>query len=422
MNKKTPVKKKKVSKGAKSRVEKSGVEGATNYDSLLLFAVLILLGFGLVMVYSASSYQAEQRFENAHFFFKNHFFRLLLGIGVLLATMNIPYRFWLKIAPALLGLGIVLLALVVFSPLGVTINGSTRWLRIKGFLFEPSDIMRYALIIYLAKSFAKYKDRLDSFFTGMLPHLALVSVVAVLVVLQPDYDTAAILLGIAFLMFFFAGIEAKKVLVVALSTISMGLIILSGSGYGEKRLSDFLGVLSGRLPTNFQLEQSLAGLAKGFVKGVGLGASEQKYNFLPAPFTDFIYSIIGEEFGLIGTLGVLGLFIFIIFRAARISERAGTAESRLLAMGITATLSIYALLNIAVVVGFAPTTGLPLPFISYGGTALISHIGAVGILLNISKEAQASYTHYLAPADYRARMSRRGTGGSGRKVRVLNLK
>ena len=145
------IKKQKSPKKNRVQQPKNSIETSAGYDMLLLAAVLILLGLGLVMVYSASSYQAEQRFDDAHFFFKNHSFRLFVGIIVLLLTMNIPYRFWLKISPLLLAIGLLFMILVIFSPLGVTINGSTRWLRIKGFLFEPSDLMRYALVIYLTQ-------------------------------------------------------------------------------------------------------------------------------------------------------------------------------------------------------------------------------------------------------------------------------
>ena len=396
------------------------VESSINCDIWLLIAVTLLVCFGLVMVYSASSYQAEQRFGDAHFFFKKHLGKLFFGAIVLFVLMNFRYKWWLKTSPILLGVSVILLILVVASPMGVEINGSTRWLRLRGFLFEPSDLAKYSLVIFLA-AFLPKRRKEEPIFNGVLPYLLIVLVVAGAIIAQPDFDTAAIILGCSFLMFYFAGVEARKVAALALSTVSTGIIILSKSGYGEQRLANFLVLLTGKGELSLQLKQSLAGLSNGFIKGIGLGTSELKYNYLPAPFTDFIYSIVGEEFGLFGTLGVLSLFLFVIWRCVRIAEQAGDTETRLLAIGITSIFSIYVLLNMAVVTGIAPTMGLPLPFISYGGTALITHMAAMGIMLNISKFTRASNKKYLTSEGYQERMTARSMAPGTGRIKVAKV-
>ncbi|MBN1998164.1 putative lipid II flippase FtsW [candidate division KSB1 bacterium] len=377
-------------------------------DYFLVICVMFLAIFGAAMVYSASSYKADLM-GNAEYFFSRQMGRVLIGFVLMLFVSRINYRFWLKLSPFFLLVAfIMLLLLVTHSPWSVTENGATRWLKFGSFKFQPSDFARYALIMTLAYYVNKDREKLDDFFKGFVKYVALVAVFVFLIVLEKDLGTAIILSMIAFVIFYFAEIPGTSLLSAGLSFSASGLVymIVLANPYQMDRIIKFVNQFINQTKLAWQLDQSLISLAMGGVFGVGIGNSRAKYLWLPEAHKDFIFSIIGEEAGLIGTIGILILFGVIMYRGFKIANNAPDGSGRLLASGIIACIIIYAFVNAAVSLGAIPTTGVPMPFISYGGSSLISHMAAMGLLINISAYGNVSYSKYSDWRTLNARLER----------------
>ncbi|MCR4437997.1 MAG: putative peptidoglycan glycosyltransferase FtsW [bacterium] len=387
-------------------------EGVTGFDYVLLLAVAILLAVGLIEVYSASSHTAALQRNDPHFFFKSHLFRLLVGGLVLVGVVHLPPRHWPKIADGLLAVSIILLVCVLAW--GVSVHGGKRWLRIAGFTFEPSEIARFALVVFVATKLGDWRNKRDQ--EDSVRHLVLAfaatGVVAGLVAMQPDIDTAGLMVIVFLLMLVFAGVERNVVLVSGATALSAAVVLMVVFGHFQSRIFGWLASRCGigieGAGANTQVTASLAGMADGGLLRFRPGRGALKYSFLPMAFSDFVFAIIGEEFGLVGTLAVVGLFAVVLWRGIRIAVRACSADARLIAMGLTASIALYAVVNMLVVTGMAPTSGLPLPFISYGGTATVVNMLAVGVLLAISRESIEGAEGYLSAAAYRERLRRRG--------------
>jgi len=389
-------------------------------DSLLLVSVLFLVILGAAVVYSASSYRAEQIMGDGAYFFKNQMIRVLIGSVFLLLLALVNYRFWIRLSRYMLPLAFAMLLLLFTDlPFVLTIKGATRWLRFGPIQFQPSDFARYTLILFLAWSLNRKRDQLQDSAQSFLRHLAIISAFALAIAFEKDLSTAMILAIIAFTMFYFAEIKLSYLMISGLCfTAAAQAFILTHSVQFE-RVRKFFDLWVQDSGSNWQLDQSMISLALGGFFGQGLGNSRGKYDFLPEAHKDFIFSIIGEEMGFLGATLVLLLFFLIIYRGIKISLTAPDGEGRLLASGITACIGIYALINSAVALGMLPTTGIPMPFISYGGSALVTHLAAVGLLINISAQSRESYSHYHHWRTYQKRLERTPFRSSHRRKKRM---
>jgi cell division protein FtsW len=361
---------------------KNRLKNRLNFDIVLMIIVLLLTVIGTAAVYSASSYKANEGYNNSHYFLSKQLMRVCLGIILMILFMKIDYQTLQNIAPLILSLAIFLLLLVLAA--GKTINGSKRSLMLNGTFFQPSEMARYSLILFLSGYLIEKGKRLQDLKEGLLPALAIVGIVIFPIVLEPDLGTAVIFFLLAMLMIFLAGASMYHLAGLAAIGLVMASAIMKIFPYQLRRLVSYLNAVRGVSEPPYQVMQSLISFGNGGFAGIGLGNSRQKMHHLPQPFTDFIYSIIGEEVGIIGCLFVLLLFLGFLWRGLWIALHAPEEKGQLLAIGITSSIMIYAFMNTGISLNLLPVTGITLPFISYGGTSLIMNFIAVGILLNIS--------------------------------------
>ena len=353
------------------------------YDGPLLFAVLFLVGIGIVMVYSASSAVALQRYGNDFYFLKKQALFAGMGICALVACRHLPYRWLVPLAYPLLTLALVLLGAVVLSGQGVTAGGSTRWLRLGPINFQPSEVARFALVVYLAYSLSRKQTRVKEFSIGFLPHIIVLALMCSLILLQPDFGSAVILAAITWIMLFVGGVRLRH-LALALA-VAAPLVVYAAilEPYRLQRLMVFMDPWSDPTGDGYQITHALMAFGSGQIWGSGLGKGMQKLFYLPEPHTDFIFAVIGEELGLVGVGAILLLYGLIVWRGYSIARHAADPFAMLLALGLTTALALQICINMAVTLGLLPTKGLTLPFLSYGGTSLLMSMAMVGILMNI---------------------------------------
>ncbi len=361
-----------------------------SFDLVLLMAVLVLLVFSVCFVYTASSPKAERSYDDGAYFLKRQLLRLGLALLLMVAMLRADYRKILRWSPLLYGVALILLIVLLFLPESMAIRGAHRWIQVGQMQIQPSELAKFSLILYLAANLSKPDLNLRNFAGGLLPPLLLIGAPVLLVAIEPDMGTAMLITLIAFTMLFLQGAELKHLFALISSGLLVALALLSKVAYQRGRVEAFVESMLGDSEPAWQVKQSLIGLGNGGLAGLGLGKSKQKLFFLPDPFTDFIMSVIGEELGLIGTLLVLAMFFVILWRGLKIAQQAPDGSGRLLALGITSAIGIGAFVNIAVVTNMLPTTGVPLPFVSYGGSSLVVHLMAVGLLLNVSRQSAAA--------------------------------
>ena len=344
-----------------------------------LVLILVFVFIGLIAVADASAPQALSKFSDKFYLFKQQLMWAGVGLIALFVSSKINYKFWEKVATPLFFFSVFLLLIVLLPHLGFKALGARRWIDAGIFSFQPSEIIKLALAMFLAKVASKSKSAISYF----LPLI----IVTGLIMLQPDLGTTLIVSIIGLSQIFISGVSMLYFLgALAIGGIgTLGLILFSP--YRKARLMTFLQMESDPLGASYHIRQVLLGLGSGGLFGVGLGASRQKYLFLPESSTDSIFAVIAEELGLIGGIAVIFLFVFFIFKGLTIAKNAPDTFSKVLATGITAWIGGQAFLNIASMVALVPLTGIPLPFISYGGSSLVMILAACGILLNISKNS-----------------------------------
>ena len=357
----------------------------------LLFLIVTLVGLGAVMIYSASSGLAQLRFENGHFFIQRWTIRALIGLAAMLLVTQVDYRLLKRLSKPLLLIGFLgLLTVLALKLLGVgKVRGAYRWIPLPGGAFQPADLMRLALVVFLADSLNRHKGLLADFRYGFVPHAAIVAAAMGLILLQPDLGSALAIGTMCALTMYIAGVRLLHLTGSVLVTLPVIYLVVFVIGYRRERVMTFLDPTGDVQGDGYQISQSLLALGSGGLTGLGLGQSQQKYFFLPEPHTDFVFSILGEELGLIGTIGLLASFVLFGYLGFRIARSAPDFHGFLLASGITSMVMVYAFVNMGVAIGLLPTTGLPLPFISYGGTSLLLTLIAGGILINIGKQGTA---------------------------------
>lgn len=355
-------------------------------DKYFLITVILLLSFGVVMVYTASAALSFEKFGDHHYFLRQHLLKVFGGFLLLIAGMKIDYHWYRNKAPILIAVSFALLIFLLISGEVQKIKGANRWIGIAGFGFQPSVLAKLALIIYTARYLDKKADRIKDFANGLLPVLIVLAIFCLLITLQPNFSTALVITIIVFTMLFVGGISMKHIGFLGLINLPIILSLIVFSPYRMGRILSHLGLSNDIQGLDYQINQSLISFGSGGLFGVGLGESKQKLFFLPEPFTDFIYSIIGEEFGFIGTALVLAAFLFMLFRGIRIIKNSPDRYGFYLSTGLLFSIILYAIINAGVAVGLFPTTGLPMPFISYGGSSIFYCCFAAGVLLNISSQ------------------------------------
>jgi len=361
-----------------------GREHKNGYDLVLLFLTLALIGIGLVMLYSSSSIIAQERFGDSMYFVKRQIVFALLGLAVLIVSKNLPYVLYRRLVYVILGVTLLSLIIVLLPQVGHRVGGARRWLRFGPISIQPAEFAKLALIIYISYSAAKKKERVRELSVGYAPHLLVSAVFIGLVVMQPDLGTAITFAVLTFLLLFVAGVRLRHILATGLAVTPLLALAIAQKGYRWERLLAFLNPWRDPSDTSFQLLHSLLALGTGGPLGVGLGSGQQKLFYLPEPHTDFILAVIGEETGIFGVSIVLLLYALLVYKGVKIALRAPERFGTYLAFGLTLVVGLQALINSAVVMGLLPTKGLPLPFISYGGSSLLTNLLAMGILMNIS--------------------------------------
>lgn len=360
-------------------------------DPWLLGATLVLLVIGLMMVYSASVSIAEKSTGNSMYFLLRQLAHVVLGGGVMWIVAHSPVRTWENLGPVLLLFAIALLIAVLIPGIGAKINGSTRWIRLGGFNLQPSELAKLFMVIYVAGYLVRKQEELRNFAQGILMIGIVLAVMGILLLQEPDLGTVVVMTATVLTMMFLAGIRFWHFLACIAAGVGAIAILTVVSPYRMERVSAFLNPWADPFDSGFQLVQSLIAFGRGEWFGVGLGASVQKLFYLPAAHTDFIVAVIAEEFGLLGVIVIILLFVVIVGRAmklSRIAERQGRLFHARLAQGLGLLIGFQAMINLGVNLGVLPTKGLTLPFVSYGGSSMIASCFAIGLLLALSRELQ----------------------------------
>jgi cell division protein FtsW len=384
------------------------------FDPLLIIPAMILVGLGIVMVYSASFAIAGQRFGDSYHFLKKQAMAAALGIALMFCLAKLDYHRWQVLAIPLLTLSGVLLGILILPGMRHEVGGSARWLRLSFFSFQPGELAKFALVIYMAHSLTKKEGKMRSFKAGFLPYILILGVFFALVLRQPDFGTGIVFVALVFLFLFAAGARLLFLGSAVVAVLPVLFFLVTRAHYRLERLLIYLNPWSDPSHAGFQIIQSFLAFGAGKLLGVGLGDGRQKLFYLPEVHTDFIFSVIGEELGLVGVTLVIGLFVFLILRGFRACYRAPDLFGNYLALGMTLLIALQTLLNMGVVMGLLPTKGSTLPFISHGGTSLMINLIAVGILLNISSQGVkfGDENHHGRGGNRRASLPGPGSGGS----------
>jgi cell division protein FtsW len=359
------------------------------YDYLILVPAILLFCFGLVAVYSASSYLAAHEVGDSYFYLKKQLFFGVLGIVLLIIVKNIPVHAYSKVVYPALIVSLILLLSVFIPGIGAKVGGSTRWINLGIFRLQPSEVAKLSLAVYIAYSMSKKGPVMSSFTKGFLPHVIVAGSFMILILAQPDLGTTVIIGSWLMILMFVGGMSILQLLFMALVSSPVVYWLMFSAKYRANRWAAFMHPWEDPQGLGYQIIHSFLAFGSGGIMGVGLGGSKQKLLYLPEPHTDFILSIIGEELGLIGVMVVIALFAVLILRGIKVSLDAPDLYSSYLALAITSLMGLQVIINMAVVMGLLPTKGLTLPFLSYGGSSLMVNLIGVGILLSISARSRA---------------------------------
>lgn len=358
------------------------------FDFWLFMTVLIMLSLGLIMVFSASAPTAEKEYHDTYYIIKGQLLYAVVGIFAMLLAANVDYRKYGRLfVLMLMGGSIMLLVLVLVPGIGKEINGSWRWIYLGPFHFQPSEIAKLAIILFFSFSLSKRKKNLDSFFSGLVPYLLLIGIVALLLMMESHLSATIIIVSLSFIILFVAGARLKHFMIMAVPVISVLGVVVFFTDYMTDRIRSFINPWSDLQGNGWQPVQSLYAIGSGGIFGRGLGQSMEKFLYIPEPQNDYIFSILAEELGFLGVVAVMILFLIFIWRGIKIAMNAPDMYGSLIAVGITALIGVQSLFNVAVVTNSVPPTGVSLPFFSAGGTSLLLFLVEVGILLNISRYA-----------------------------------
>ena len=357
-----------------------------HFDRLLFLIIIIIGVFGIVMIYSASAIWAEYKFQDPFKFVKSQSLFFLIGIIMCLVVSRIPPDFWKKYANKIILACFILLVLVLIPGIGTVRNGSRSWFGIGGLGIQPSEFAKIGLIIFVSKYLSQNQKELRDIKKGVLPILLVIGVFFLLIMLEPDFGTAMVIVLTLVSLIFISGVKVSFFIKIGLVGL-MGIVaLIIVAPYRMARIISFLNPWSDLLGSGFQIIQSLYAIGPGGLLGQGFLNSHQKHFYLPEPQTDFIFSIISEEFGFLGVLIVISFFFFLFYRSVKISLKSNGLFQKFLAFGLSIGILIQATLNLCVVIGLIPVTGVTLPFFSYGGSSLLVTMISIGIILSISRK------------------------------------
>jgi len=360
------------------------------FDYTLFTTVIILFGIGLLMVLSASSHLGLLSYKNPYHFFVRQFLFGVAGIGLMLFLSRLDYKIYKRFAKLIFVVALALLCLVLIPGVGSgETRGAKRWIDLGIINFQPSEVAKVAMIIFLSASISENQKKLGKFWAGLVPHFVMIGVVAVLLLFEPHYSAIGIIGLISVILLFVGGAKISHFVTIgaiALPVLALGIFV---SDYRWDRIVGFLDPWSDMKGTGWQVIQSLYAIGSGGIFGLGLGQSRQKYSYLPDAHNDFVMAILGEELGLWGMLLVITLFGILVWRGIVIAMKSPDLFSGLMAVGITMLIALQFLFNLAIVTSWFPVTGMPVPFMSYGGSSLLIFMACVGILLNISRNVRS---------------------------------
>ncbi len=355
-------------------------------DRTFLFITLALLLYGLTVLYSASSVQSFNDFGNTSYYIVHQvLYGALIGLIAMYICAKMDYHIWQKYLPFLIFLSLFLLILVKIPGLGFASGGAARWVRLGPITFQPAELAKLVIILYLASWVGKKRGVLNDFYYGILPLLFIIILFGGLILWQPDFGTMLVLVLVSFFMLFAAGINWKYFFYSFIAGVLALYAFIKIEPYRVKRLATFLNPALDPKGISYQINQALLAIGSGGLWGFGYGLSRQKHNYLPAVLNDSIFAVFAEELGFFRVLIALALFVFFALKGFKIAKNAPDTFGKMVALGITSWITLQALINIAAILNLLPLTGIPLPFFSYGSTALIANLAAVGIVLNISK-------------------------------------
>jgi len=363
-----------------------------NPDKILLGSIFSLIIFGLMMIASAGIIYSQTRFGDQYYFFRRQLiwgiFPGLIGFYFL---QRIDYHFWKKMAVVFFLISLVLLVLVFVPSFGIKTYGASRWIQLGPLSFQPSEMLKLSIILYLALWLEnKGAKRTKDFFEGLMPFLAVLGIVAFLVIKQPDLGTLGVIVLVSLAVFFAAGAKSVHLLAMVLGGFLSLFVLIKTEPYRFNRFLAFLNPQTDPQGIGYHINQALIAIGSGGLLGISLGHSRQKFNYLPEPAGDSIFAIIGEELGFLGAFILITLFVVLAMRGFRIAKKAPDEFGKLVAVGITSWIVFQAFINVGSITGLIPLTGVPLPFISYGGTSIVFLLAASGILVNISKQSKNS--------------------------------
>jgi cell division protein FtsW len=384
-------------------------------DRSLVIAVAVLVGCGVIIVFCASAIRASIEYGSSTFFLRRQLFRVLISLGAMAAVVGADYRLFQRFARVFLGASLLLFLLVQFSSLGLKAGGSQRWIQVFSATFQPVEIFKLSFILFIADHLSRGRARLEHFRTGVLPPVLVFVCATVFLLLQPDFGQVVIAGIILLCMLFTGGVRVRHLAAVSAAFLGTAALAASRIPHCIERIQTYLNPNADPTGAGYQIRQSLIGLGCGGMLGCGPGQGKQKLLFLPDAHTDFLFSIIGEELGMLGCLAVIGLFLFIFQRGVRTGMRALDSFGYLTAVGISFSLLLHALLHIAVCCALIPTTGIPLPFLSYGGSSLLVSMVQVGILLSISRGGSQGRTWRRNISRHKTRAAR--AFSTGRELR-----
>lgn len=364
------------------------VRDSLQMDAWLLAIVSILLVIGMVTIYSSSGVMAMEKWGSSSYFLRRQVLWILIGGIAAWGTAQVQVESWRKLVVPLFFFCVV--ALVLTLLVGTTVGGARRWLRFAGIGFQPSEFVKFFAVLFIANYADKHKSRMHDFVRGPLPALLIIGLLCGMILLEPDLGTPVMILSLSLLLLYLGGARGKHLGLLVGVGVPLVLALIWFEPYRRRRFFAFLHPWENSLGDSYQLVQSFLALGSGGLAGVGLGNAHSKLLYLPEPHTDFIFPILGEEFGWVGSVFVIGLYLLLMWVGFRIASRMKNLYRHLLALGITLWISIQSILNIAVVTGCMPTKGMPLPFISFGGSSLVVSLAAIGILWKLSREQTIS--------------------------------
>lgn len=361
------------------------------YRNALIFTVLMLVGLGLLVIYTSSSIHADVKFKDSLYFVRKQAMFGLAGFAAIIAIQWIPFRFLEKITLPFILLTIILLVVTLVPGLQHKANGAARWVKLGFFTFQPAEIGKLAWILFLAKSLSRSSSRIDQDKAAIVPNVLLLGILSSLLMLQPDFGSTVVYCSMAFIMLFVAGLPIRYIVTAGAIGIAGAVAAIIHAPYRLKRITSFLNPWDTIDTGGFQIVQSYLGFHNGGLLGAGFGESRQKLLFLPEAHTDFILSVIGEEAGLIGVFLVVACFAYIAWLGMKITTLQTDPFKKFLALGLSALISIQAIVNMGVAMGLLPTKGMPLPFLSFGSSSLLSFLLMVGILAKLAISPESSH-------------------------------